>query len=215
MATYGVIVMKKYWGLVFLVWPLMLFAEDSTLTAVLAKIRRYHAVEFNYQETRRLALVNEPWHGEGRMLSLSDGSLIKCQLRPERILMISTQTRLAYWNAEQGQRYLAETAEVGEAAEQINVLRALIQGQTEGLSSHYDLSAERRGERWVLRVRDRQMPDSMLEISGGEDAHDQDRLRIQIRSADGDISEYLMHKTAEGDPVVQAASELVREALGD
>ncbi|MBS1212515.1 MAG: outer rane lipoprotein carrier protein LolA, partial [Proteobacteria bacterium] len=71
-------------------------------------LRRYlpqpGAAEFRYEETHTLELMAEPWHGQGYLLSAPDGSLVKLQLTPQRVIMAISGGQMYYYDPGQGQR---------------------------------------------------------------------------------------------------------------
>ena len=101
--------------LLCLVWPLIGLADEADLAELLARLLPKASTEFSYQETRTLELAATPWHGQGKMLSGADGSLVKLQLQPSRVIMISTPQRLYYWDPEQKQRQSAAVGQAGAA----------------------------------------------------------------------------------------------------
>jgi hypothetical protein len=185
------------WLLAFL--PMTGQADPTQPTDLLARIRQSGHAQFRYQETRQLELASTPWHGQGYMLSGADGSLVKLQLQPTRIIMAITQEHMYYWDPAQNQRHSAPLDYADPAAEQIKVFRSILQGQIEQLQANYDFSADNHSQHWTLRLTpkpeqaDAEIP--TIEISGDQD--DQQR-RISIRQADGESTEYRMLKTSEG-----------------
>ncbi|WP_054775066.1 hypothetical protein, partial [Methylogaea oryzae] len=179
-------------------------------------IRQSGPAQFHYEETRRLELAAAPWHGEGYMLSGADGSLVKLQLLPKRVIMAIVQDRMYYWDPEQRQRSSAPLSFAGSAAGQIAVFRAILQGQAETLAPDYDFAADRQGKRWSLRVTPKpgqggeEAPS--VEISGDEDTN---RRRIAISQPDGESTEYRMERTDEGQRLEYSIQRLLLEAAGE
>ena len=191
-------------------------ADEVSVAELLAHIQHHTASEFSYQETRKLELSTTAWQGQGRMLSGAEGSLVKLQLSPRRIIMASNQQQMYYWDAEQKQRHSGTVEDIGEAAEQITLLRSIMQGQMNELSASYNISAKKQGKQWYLRVspkaehREENRP--TIEFSGDERNNKQ---RVIITGDDGESTEYQMQKTADGSPVEKAIQDLLREAKGE
>ncbi len=207
--------MKGLWLLLALL-PLIVHADDSELAELLGRIRQHGAAEFSYQETRKLELVSSPWQGQGQMLSSADGSLIKLQLLPRRIIMASTEQRMYFWDPEQKQRHSASADQAGAEAGQIALLRTLIQGRAGELQSSYDVAAKKQGQHWSLRFTPKpelgEQGSPTIEFSGDEDKN---QHQILIGTSDGESTEYRMTKTAEGPEVENSIQRLLLEAKGD
>ncbi|MFI3184933.1 MAG: outer membrane lipoprotein carrier protein LolA [Methylococcaceae bacterium] len=196
--------------------PITLFGSESELQALLARIHQTGPAEFRYEETRTLELTSSPWQGQGNMLSGADGSLVKQQLQPTRVIMAIAGGRMYYWDSEQSQRHTAALGQSGQADELITVFIAILQGQAEQLKSTYDFVPENHGKHWTLRLTPK--PGSgnedaaTIEISGDEDANKQ---QVLIRQPDGESTEYRMVKTSEGQELDKSIRRLLREAIGD
>jgi hypothetical protein len=190
--------------------------NEAELAELLGRIRHNGSAEFSYQETRKLELASSPWNGQGMMLSGVDGSLIKLQLKPMRVIMVSTGQRMYYWDPEQKQRQSGLIGQAGAAGEGITLFRSIIQGHTEHLQSTYNFTHQIRGKAWHLRMtpkpglNDENAP--TIEISGDED---DTKRQVLIRQADGESTEYQMVKTAEGPEVEKSIRRLLLEAIGD
>jgi hypothetical protein len=191
-------------------------ADEAVLAELLARIRQNDQAQFRYEETRTLELASSPWHGEGYMLSAADGSLVKLQLQPSRVIMAIAEQRMYYWDRQQNQRHSAPLDSAGAAAGQITVFRSILQGRTEELQATYDFAGEKQGKQWILRMTpkpdlsDQDAP--AIEISGDEE--DKQR-RIMIRQADGESTEYKMVKTAEARQQEYSIQRLLLEAMGE
>jgi hypothetical protein len=195
--------------------PLAGLADEAGLAEVLARIRQNGPAEFRYQETRTLELAASPVQAQGYILSGADGSLVKLQLQPKRVIMAIADGRMVYWDTEQQQRHAASISQAGQAAGQIAVFRSILQGRAEELQPAYDFAAEQQGPRWILRVspkpgaNDEDAPS--IEISGDES----DRRRILIRQPDGESTEYKIEKAAESQRLGYSIPSLLREAEGE
>jgi hypothetical protein len=208
--------MKRGLWLLLALWPMVGLTDEAGLTELLGRIRHTGSAEFSYQETRKLELASSPWNGQGLMLSGADGSLIKLQLQPMRIIMVSTEQRMYYWDPEQKQRHSAPVGQTGAAGKQITLFRSIIQGHIEGLRSDYDFIPGKHGKLWILRMTPKpELSDEdapTIEISSDED----DGIRrVQIRQADGEFTEYRMVKTAEGQEVDKSIQRLMLETIGE
>jgi hypothetical protein len=196
--------------------PMPGFCDESELQALLGRIRQSGSAEFHYEETRKLELASSPWQGQGNMLSGADGSLIKLQLQPTRVIMAIAEGRMYYWDPEQKQRHTAPLGQSGQASDLITVFIAILQGHADELKPSYDFPPEQHGKRWTLRLTPK--PElsnedaATVEISGDEDGRKQ---QVLIRQPDGESTEYRMVKTAEGQQLDNVIQRLLLEAMGD
>jgi hypothetical protein len=208
--------MKRSFWLLITLWPLVGLADEADLAELLGRIRHNGSAEFNYQETRKLELAVNPWHGQGMMLSGADGSLIKLQLQPKRVIMVSTPQRLYYWDPQQKQRHSAAVGQAGAAGAQIGLFRSVLQGHAADLQASYDFVPQLHDKTWRLWIAPKPGLNSedapTIEISGDENA---DKRQVIISQPDGEATEYQMLKVAEGPEVDKSIRQLLLEALGD
>lgn len=205
--------MTRYLALLMWLIPISGICDDSKLDQVLGHFAQDQQGVFNYQETRHLELVSTPWHGEGLMLTASDGSLVKLQLQPERIIMAISGDNLYYWHPAQNQRHNMPISFGEDAARQILIFRQILQGQLSSLQQQYDLTADSDGQHWTLQLRPKPSTEqliSAISISGN-----QQQRQIVIQQSDGESSEYRIEKA---DPQITAQysiSQLLQEASGE
>lgn len=208
--------MKRSLCLLLALSPITVLGGEPELQALLARIRQNGSAEFHYEETRRLELASSPWQGEGYMLSGANGSLVKQQLQPTRIIMAIAEGRMYYWDPEQNQRHSAPLGQSGQAADLITVFIAILQGHADELKSSYDFTPEMHGKQWILRLTPKLDQNnenaSTIEISGNED---ESKRQILIRQPDGESTEYRMIKTSEGQKPENSIQRLLLEAIGD
>lgn len=205
--------MRRGLCLLLALLPVMAFGGEVGPQTLLDRIRHTGSAEFRYEEIRKLELASAPWQGEGYMLSGADGSLVKQQLQPTRVIMAIAEGRMYYWNPEQKQRHAAPLGQANQAAQQIIVFRTLLQGHAEELMSSYDFVPEQHGKRWTLRLSPKPGLDApTIEISGNEDAY---KRHVLILQPDGESTEYRMVKISEGQQLDTAIRRLLLEAIGD
>ncbi|WNV04037.1 outer membrane lipoprotein carrier protein LolA [Candidatus Methylospira mobilis] len=180
---------------------------------MLEHFRQMAASGYHYEETRVLELVEAPWHGSGYLLTDTDGTLVKLQLSPERIIMAITAQRMYYYAAAQGQRYSAPLDFSDPMIAQVGTLRAVLQGHTAELYADYDIAIDQRETEWLLRLTGKSSSNAglLLEVSG-DDAKPQ--RKIMIRQPDGEKSEYRMLPASERQVGTNVA-RLLAEAAGE
>ena len=208
--------MRRGWCLLLALLPMMAFGDEIGLQTLLDRIRHTGSAEFRYEEIRKLELASSPWQGQGYMLSGADGSLVKQQLQPTRVIMAIAAGRMYYWDPEQEQRHAAPLGQANQAAEQITVFRTLLQGHAEELMASYDFVPEQHGKRWTLRLTPKSGLSNedapTIEISGDEDER---KRQVLIRQPDGESTEYRMVKISEGSQLDTAIQRLLLEAIGE
>lgn len=196
--------------------PALVLADDALLSELLTRIRQTDQAQFQYEETRVMELADAPWHGQGVMLSGADGSLVKLQLRPARVIMAITEQRMYYWDPQQNQRHSAALGSAGSAGDQIAVFRSILQGRTQELQASYDFAAEKQGKQWRLRLTPKAEASadrfSAIEISGDDEDN---QRRILIRQADGESTEYRMRKASTAQQQEYSIQGLLLEASGE
>lgn len=196
--------------------PWAVLAESDPWSMLQDRFRPGTAAEFRYEETRTLDLMAAPQRAQGYLLSAADGTLVKLQLAPHRIIMAISGDRMYYYDAAQGQRRSAPLSYAGDALEQIAVFRAILQGRAGELRSRYDLIADRHGDLWNLRLTARSKIDGTglesIAISGRADVG---KRQVSIRQADGDATEYSLERTGEGGGLEFSVQRLLQEAAGE
>lgn len=209
--------MKTWLLLALALVPLAASADGTDVPALLGRIRQTGPSEYRYEETRRLELAASPWHGEGYMFSSADGTLVKLQLQPKRVIMAIVEGRqMYYYDPEQKQRHAASVSDAGDAAGQITVFRSILQGRAEELQPGYDFAATAQGTRWTLSLTPKpgqaEEDASTVEISGADNGLER---HILIRQPDGESTQYHMTKTGAGPRVEDSVRRLLLEAIGE
>lgn len=187
---------------------------SANAAKLLEHFRRMSATtSYRYQETRILDLVDAPWHGSGYLFSGTDGTLIKLQLTPERIIMAVTATRMYYYNAAEEQRYSAPLDFTVPGVEQIGAFRSILQGRTTELYADYTVDIQQRESRWTLHLTGKAPHNAglLIEVSGDEA---KPQRKIIIQQADGEKSEYNMKPAAAKQPPETSVERLLAEAAG-
>lgn len=198
-----------------LLFPLATLAGESEALSLLQDLRPAGgAAEFRYEETRVLELVAEPWHGWGYLFSSADGSLVKLQMFPQRAVMAISGGQMLYYDREQNRRRSAPLGFAGAAQRQITAFRSILQGRIDELRGLYELDAERKDGRWILRLIPKagQTDAAAIEMTGEEKAP---QRTLKIREAGGESSEYRLEKTGEGQALELTIQRLLLEAAGE
>lgn len=194
---------------------MLAWADDAVVAELLARIRQSGPAEYHYRETRHMELLDAPVHAEGYMLTDAEGTLVKLQLQPSRVIMAIAGQSMFYWDPGQNQRHSAPVSRGGSAVRQVAVFRAILRGRVEELNESYRFDGENKDGYWTLRLTPK--PGSMKDTPGVEivgDADDKQR-KIAIRQADGESTEYLIDSIG-GDRAAQySISALLREVSGD
>ncbi|WP_198244217.1 hypothetical protein [methane-oxidizing endosymbiont of Gigantopelta aegis] len=185
-------------------------ARDS-LPAVLKRMHTDSAVKLAYQERKDLALMAQPWHGEGFLYSLPKaGVMIKQQLKPEPILMAVIGQQLFYYDIKNQVHHQGLLDDSNPFSLNIAVFKALMSQDMLLLERFYQLDFLSLTNRWQLILKDKNDPDSAFKIiiSG---PLQQPADHIDIQQADGDSSTMSLSKIAEGKGVEQEIEQLLRQ----
>jgi hypothetical protein len=192
--------------------PKVLAAGEGDWNEWLKRIHPDGAAEFRYEETRTLELASAPLRSSGYMLLGAEGSLVKLQVQPKRIVMAISAGRMLYWDAALKQRHAVPISQGGPVAQQIDVFRALLLGQVETLKPNFNFVAETHGKHWFVRMSpkpaagDDEAPS--VEVYGDQDLS---KHTVLIRQPDGETTEYRMEKTSPE----HSLAGLLAEAAGE
>lgn len=208
--------MRGLFFALLMVFPVLSWAGDTALSDVLTHIRHSGAAKYRYRETRHMELLDAPVQTEGYMLTDAEGTLVKLQLQPNRVIMAIAGQSMFYWDSAQQQRHSAPLSYGGMAAQQIAVFRSILQGRVEELQARYNFAAEKLDEQWRLQLTPKpggtDADTSDISISG--DSDDKQR-QIVIRQTDGEYTEYVISKISNDQAGEYTISSLLREATGD
>ena len=205
--------MKLFFCALLLLIPTFGLCDEAKLKQVLSYFTNDQHGVFDYQETRQLELATSPIRTQGLMLTDSGGTLVKLQLKPERIIMAISGDNLYYWNPAQNQRHQMPISAGEDTAQQILIFRQLLQGRLTELQQHYQLEADTDNKHWSLQLRPKQpeaSPIAAITVSG-----QQNERHILILQSDGDSTEYRIETS---DPqIAQSYSipKLLQEADGE
>lgn len=188
-------------------------AEDS-LTKLMQRMRTGQTNRMAYQETRKLVLMDQPWHGSGFLYSLPPDLLIKEQLLPERLLMGIKGEQMYYFDPANQTRHQSEMTDDNPISLNIGVFRALINADEILLHRLYRTQFSNAGNRWRLSLTPWQNLDAGIDIviSG---LNGQQPDSIKITEAEGDISDYSLQPDTTANTVDAEANRLYRELIGD
>lgn len=193
--------------------PVFGVCDEAKVKEVLAHFVQDQQGVFKYQETRQLELATSPIETQGLMLTDNKGSLVKLQLKPERIIMAISGDALHYWNPAQNQRHQMPVSAGEDAAQQILLFRQLLQGRFDELQQHFQLEAESDDKGWTLRLQPKQADESLIAaitVSGNSSGR-----HMIIRQSDGDSSEYRITPSDPQTAQNYRISALLQEAAGE
>jgi outer membrane lipoprotein carrier protein LolA len=191
------------------------YAKDS-LAAVIARMKTDTAVRIKYQEIRHLELMADPWHGSGYMYAMTPDIMVKEQLHPVREVMGAAGDEMYYYNPPEETRYHTKMDENDSLSLQVGALQALLNGDRQLLNEMYQIEFIVKKNKWVLLLKSKSAADgkslSRLLITGlpGAAAN-----KITVFQTDGDNSEYILEKDAEGEEIKVIVKQLYKEIKGD
>lgn len=168
--------------------------------------------QFRYQETRRLALLTEPWHGSGFLLADPDGTLVKLQLLPERLVLVATPDALLYYRPADGERRRLPLPSSLPQVQGIVLLQRLLRGDLEAVRRDFLLETDetKAGWRLVLTPKGTEAPFRRV-ILGTENG----ARYLEIQEANGDRSRTTLILDEYGDHLKVRIARLYRQAQGE
>ena len=211
---------RKAWSLL-LVFSLYLFLgepayADESLAEVMARMKPDSAVKIHYRETRYLELLDKPWQGSGYLYVLSPDVLIKEQWYPQRQIMGASGWDLFYFDPFNDVRHHGEMQTDDPVSFHVLAFKALMNGDRELLQEFYQLEFNSDPVRWTLTLTAKQ-PSAQntlakIVITG---APGQVANNIKVFQADGDRSEFVLAREAEGEKLQTKVARLLTELQGE
>ncbi len=191
-------------------WGAALWAADPA-----SRLKLSEPVQMRYRETRRLALLSQPWQGTGYLLADPAGTLVKLQLSPRRVIMIATPDRLLYYDASTGERHRVSLPAPLPQAEGIVLLQHLLRGDLEPVRRDYRIGFQEGGRGWKLKLVPK-TPDSAAfkEVSLSGDLEGR-RQVLEMTERDGDTTITEMTLDDRGAGLAYTIARLLREAAGE
>jgi hypothetical protein len=189
------------------------YAEDS-VSSLMQRMHSETAVKMAYQEIRTLELMDQPWHGSGYMYSIAPDLMIREQLKPQRLLMGIKGDKMFYYDPGRHMHHQSEMDSDNPISLNIAVFKALITADETLLKRIYSIEFSNKPERWVMTLKSKQKSQSgfSIVVSG---LTEQPADTIITKQADGDLSEFMLQQTAQGDEVKKKASQLYKELTGE
>lgn len=196
-------------------WWLALWLPAALAADPTERLQIVEPLQFRYEETRILALMAQPWHGSGFMLADPDGTLVKLQLAPERIIMIAAPGELLYHDPGSGERRRLPLPAAVPQVEGIVLLKHLLRGEFEPIRRQYHLDYRESKEGWQLDLTPKD-PESAQFRAIALHADPEDRRRVlEIVEHDGDRSVTELILDERGDRLRFTIARLRQEATGE
>ena len=128
--------MKRGLCLLLALLPLAGLADEAGLAELLGAhpAKRTGRIQLSGNPQTGIGLIPLARH-RAMMLSGADGSLVKLQLQPKRIIMVSTEQRMYYWDPNRTAPQLRLWARPEPAAEQITLFRSILQGHARRIAA--------------------------------------------------------------------------------
>jgi len=211
-------VIKQSWRnvatCIFLILTANVVVGEDSLSALMQAMKSDQAVKIAYQETRSLALLDQPWQGSGYLYSMPPDIMIKEQLKPERILMGVSGENLLYFDPGNQVRHQSIMDEDNPMSLNVAVFKALMNADQQLLNSMYRVEFFSTPEQWIMTLKARKDPESAFRIDilglPGQQVN-----TIKVQQADGDSSELILKKAGEGNEIKTIVSRLYQELLGE
>jgi len=177
------------------------------------RLKLSEPVQLSYKETRTLALLAQPWRGRGYLLADPQGTLVKLQLSPQRVIMAATPRELLYFDPASGERYRLPLPAPPPQAEGILVLQQLLRGDLESIRRRYRVDYEEDEQGWRLKLAPLSDDSPYRQVLLRGDAQGKRQVLVVIEQ-DGDRTVTEMTVDERGSQLSYTIARLLQEALG-
>lgn len=198
--------------LIFLLW-LGCWARLGEADDPAQRLKLTEPVQLSYQETRTLALLAQPWQGRGFLLADPEGTLVKLQLSPQRVIMVATPSELLYFDPGSGERHQVPLPAPVPQAEGIVLLQQLLRGDLESIRRRYRVDYGEDGQGWRLQLTPLKGQGPYREVSLRGEGEGKRQVLV-ILEKDGDRTVTEMTLDERGPQLSYTIERLLREALG-
>ncbi|HHH38622.1 MAG TPA: outer membrane lipoprotein carrier protein LolA [Sedimenticola sp.] len=194
------------WLWLWLCW-LPVWAADPAARLQLDQPRQFH-----YEETRHLALLARPWQGSGFLLADPDGTLVKLQLLPERLILVATPDELLYYHPASGERRRLPLPTALPQVQGIVLLQRLLRGDLQAVAADFSLDERETAAGWRLVLTPKHPDSHFRRVTLGED---NGRRYLEIVEADGDRTRMILTPDEQGPHLRVRIARLVQQAWGE
>jgi hypothetical protein len=209
----GLVILNKHiWILGLILSGLSLtstsgYCEDN-LPTVMARMRPNTAVTVGYKEKRQISMMSKTWQGSGNFYVLPPDGMIKEQQLPEKELMGIKGTLLYYFNQSNGQKHQGEMSDQDSLSVHTATFKSLIIGDLKYLSEFYNIELNKNPSGWMVTFTSKNTdPENTLRVIM-QGLPDQPASQIELISADGDRTEYLLDIAKSGETVKLTINQL-------
>ncbi|MGR9105681.1 MAG: LolA family protein [Gammaproteobacteria bacterium] len=205
------------WNSIFVLVALLPAASgraDDSFAAVIQRMQTNEAVQIAYRETRKLELMDQPWHGSGYLYSLPPDLMIQEQLQPEPLLMAIKGEQMFYFDPGNQIRHQGEMSDEDPSSLYIGVFMALMNGDEARLRHLYRIDFKNTRTGWSIALGPHQELSSGFRITIRGPA-EQSANRIAIEQPDGEQREFLLLAGGHGSEVELKMTNLYRQLLGE
>ena len=123
------------------------------LDAVLARMAINQPGAFHYNETRHIAMLDEPWQGEGNLYARSADCLIKEQISPKRQVMAALKSSLWFFDTEKNIRRNRRISSKATLSGLLGIFRGMASGTRTQIERYYTLSFTSNPDSWQLELK--------------------------------------------------------------
>lgn len=191
------------------------YAEKAlTLASLMQGMKSEEATRIAYTEVKTLELMDEPWEGSGFMYSLPPDLMVKEQLLPKRIVMGVKGDKMFYLDKGNGISHHGELDSNDAISLNVAVFKSLINADEKLLNSMYQVEFKNTATGWLMSLQPKNNKQSSFstQVSG---ASSKQVDKIVMKQADGDSSEFTLHKDASGKRIRNMAKHLYQELQGE
>ncbi|MEE9494098.1 MAG: hypothetical protein V3W04_12045 [Gammaproteobacteria bacterium] len=170
----------------------------DTFATVLERMQLKESQHFQYQETRHLALLTQPWVATGDMFITATGMVI-VQHSPSSILTQITHDKLKYFDAERDIQRTIPLKKPFAVPGMAPFLQMLYLGKQQSrLEENYQTSFQLLKDRWILVLSPRQPGNDKIKAMtlSGSQGKGADLLKLEY--IDGDLTHWQLSLLTQG-----------------
>jgi hypothetical protein len=187
---------------------------EETLSSLMQTLKATPKAKVAYQETRKMQLMTEPWHGSGYLYSLPPELMIREQLQPQRLVMGIKGNTALYYDPKENIRQQIELDGDNELSVPLGMFKALVNADEVLLRSLFNIEFSSKAQAWtmVLQPIEKAGPIMKIVITGlsGQRAN-----KIDIQQEDGDSSEFILKEESDYSKHNISINTLYKELLGE
>ena len=192
------------------------YGNESGSDAIWSKrIQLEQTASFSYQEVRILEMLDSPWEAGGLLIASTDGTLVKLQMRPERIIMAITIDEMIYFNSATNEKHRLALSTPHPMVQQALIFKDLLQGREDRINTQFAVDYQHNADEWSLVFSPKPAVTNMsyqqILMQGTNADH---KRHILLKEASGDSTTLILQLLESGEQLEFMIERLLREANG-